>query len=89
MFEDQLEAVAHTSKRKGHDGVDLALFTDGLRDEREQGITIDVATGISPPQSENSSLPIHQATFSTPRNMVTGASPPTQHWFWSTPETEW
>ncbi|MEJ2113968.1 MAG: GTP-binding protein, partial [Flavobacteriaceae bacterium] len=43
IFEDQLTAIENTSKRKGHDGVDLALFTDGLRDEREQGITIDVA----------------------------------------------
>ena len=43
IFEDQLEAIETTSKKKGHDGVDLALFTDGLRDEREQGITIDVA----------------------------------------------
>src|SRR5690606_21310134 len=43
IFEDQLEAIESTSKRKGLEGVDLALFTDGLRDEREQGITIDVA----------------------------------------------
>jgi len=43
IFEDQLEAITNTSKKKGHKGVDLALFTDGLRDEREQGITIDVA----------------------------------------------
>ncbi|MFT6280853.1 MAG: sulfate adenylyltransferase subunit 1, partial [Salibacteraceae bacterium] len=38
IFEDQLSAVKKTSERKGHDGLDLALFTDGLRDEREQGI---------------------------------------------------
>ena len=37
IFEDQLAAVETTSKRKGHQGVDLALFTDGLKDEREQG----------------------------------------------------
>ena len=43
IFEDQLEAIENTSKKKGHAGVDLALFTDGLKDEREQGITIDVA----------------------------------------------
>ena len=43
IFEDQLLAIEKTSKKKGHAGVDLALFTDGLRDEREQGITIDVA----------------------------------------------
>ena len=43
IFEDQLESVTNTSAKKGHEGVDLALFTDGLKDEREQGITIDVA----------------------------------------------
>src|SRR4051794_41769300 len=45
IFEDQLEQVAEASKRRhGHNGtVDLALLTDGLRAEREQGITIDVA----------------------------------------------
>src|SRR5215212_10220517 len=43
IFEDQLEAVTQTSKQKGYDYVDLALLTDGLRAEREQGITIDVA----------------------------------------------
>ena len=40
IFEDQLESITNTSKNKGHEGVDLALSTDGLRDEREQGITI-------------------------------------------------
>ena len=34
IFEDQLDAIETTSKRKGHEGVDLALFTDGLRDEK-------------------------------------------------------
>ena len=43
IFEDQIAAVEKTSKRKGRDSFDLALFTDGLRDEIEQGITIDVA----------------------------------------------
>ena len=43
IFEDQLAAITSISKRKGHDQIDLALFTDGLRDERAQGITIDVA----------------------------------------------
>ena len=43
IFEDQLASVEATSKRRGHDGVDLALFTDGLRDERDHVITIDVA----------------------------------------------
>ncbi len=43
VMEDQLAAVERTSKERGHDYTDLALVTDGLRAEREQGITIDVA----------------------------------------------
>jgi hypothetical protein len=43
IFEDQLEAVEATSQSRGYDYTDLALLTDGLRSEREQGITIDVA----------------------------------------------
>jgi sulfate adenylyltransferase subunit 1 (EFTu-like GTPase family) len=43
IFEDQLEAVEATSHSRGYDYTDLALLTDGLRSEREQGITIDVA----------------------------------------------
>ena len=43
IFEDQLEAVERTSRDKGFDYTNLALLTDGLRAEREQGITIDVA----------------------------------------------
>lgn len=43
VFEDQLEAVQQSSLRKGFDYVDLSLLTDGLKSEREQGITIDVA----------------------------------------------
>ena len=43
IFEDQLEAVQKASQQKGDRYLDLALFTDGLRSERQQGITIDVA----------------------------------------------
>ena len=43
IFEDQLEHVVRTSERRGDGYVNLALLTDGLRAEREQGITIDVA----------------------------------------------
>ena len=43
IFEDQLEHVEETSRRRGDGYVNLALLTDGLRAEREQGITIDVA----------------------------------------------
>ena len=44
IFEDQMEAIERASKKQGEtEGVNLALLTDGLRAEREQGITIDVA----------------------------------------------
>src|SRR5210317_2275485 len=43
IFEDQMEAVKRASIKKGNETVDLSLLTDGLRAEREQGITIDVA----------------------------------------------
>ena len=43
IFEDQLEALERLSESRGATGADLALLTDGLRAEREQGITIDVA----------------------------------------------
>ena len=43
IFQDQLDAVELSSKNKGFDYVDLSLLTDGLKSEREQGITIDVA----------------------------------------------
>ena len=43
IFEDQLEAIEQSSRKRGDENVNLALLTDGLRAEREQGITIDVA----------------------------------------------
>ena len=43
IFEDQMEAIEISSKARGDEHVNLALLTDGLRAEREQGITIDVA----------------------------------------------
>ena len=43
IFQDQLAAIELSSEKKGFDYVDLSLLTDGLRSEREQGITIDVA----------------------------------------------
>ena len=43
ILADQLEVLEQQSKNKNEDGVDLAILTDGLRAEREQGITIDVA----------------------------------------------
>ena len=52
-MEDQWAAVERTSKERGHEYTDLALVTDGLRAEREQGITIDVAYRyFATPQAE-------------------------------------
>ena len=74
ISEDQLEAVASTSKRKGHKGVDLALFTDGLRDEREQGITIDVAYRYFTTPKRKFIIADTPGHIQYTRNMVTGAS---------------
>ncbi|MEO0573712.1 MAG: GTP-binding protein [Bacteroidota bacterium] len=74
IFEDQLEAVEITSKQKGHDGVDLALFTDGLRDEREQGITIDVAYRYFTTPKRKFIIADTPGHIQYTRNMVTGAS---------------
>jgi len=74
IFEDQLEAIESTSKRKGHNGVDLALFTDGLRDEREQGITIDVAYRYFTTPKRKFIIADTPGHIQYTRNMVTGAS---------------
>ncbi|HPE83730.1 MAG: GTP-binding protein [Aequorivita sp.] len=74
IFEDQLEAVENTSRKKGHEGVDLALFTDGLRDEREQGITIDVAYRYFTTPKRKFIIADTPGHIQYTRNMVTGAS---------------
>ncbi len=74
IFEDQLEAIEKTSKRKGHDQVDLAMFTDGLRDEREQGITIDVAYRYFTTPKRKFIIADTPGHIEYTRNMVTGAS---------------
>src|SRR5690606_3797505 len=74
IFEDQLEAIENTSKKKGHKGVDLALFTDGLRDEREQGITIDVAYRYFTTPKRKFIIADTPGHIQYTRNMVTGAS---------------
>lgn len=74
IFEDQIEAVESTSKRKGHEGIDLALFTDGLRDEREQGITIDVAYRYFTTPKRKFIIADTPGHIQYTRNMVTGAS---------------
>jgi sulfate adenylyltransferase subunit 1 len=74
IFEDQLEAIEKTSLKKGHDGVDMALFTDGLRDEREQGITIDVAYRYFTTPKRKFIIADTPGHIQYTRNMVTGAS---------------
>lgn len=74
IFEDQLESITNTSKKKGHKGVDLALFTDGLRDEREQGITIDVAYRYFTTPKRKFIIADTPGHIQYTRNMVTGAS---------------
>ncbi len=74
IFEDQLEAVEATSRAKGHDHTDLALLTDGLRSEREQGITIDVAYRYFSTPRRKFILADTPGHAQYTRNMVTGAS---------------
>lgn len=74
IFEDQLDAIAETSKRKGDEQVDLALLTDGLRAEREQGITIDVAYRYFATPKRKFIIADTPGHIQYTRNMVTGAS---------------
>lgn len=74
IFEDQLKAVENTSRKKGQEGVDLALFTDGLKDEREQGITIDVAYRYFTTPKRKFIIADTPGHIQYTRNMVTGAS---------------
>ena len=74
IFEDQIAAVENTSKQKGIEGVDLALFTDGLKDEREQGITIDVAYRYFTTPKRKFIIADTPGHVEYTRNMVTGAS---------------
>jgi bifunctional enzyme CysN/CysC/sulfate adenylyltransferase subunit 1 len=74
IFEDQLEAVEATSTARGYDYTDLALLTDGLRSEREQGITIDVAYRYFATPSRKFIIADTPGHVQYTRNMVTGAS---------------
>lgn len=74
IFEDQIEAIENSSKKKGLDGVDLAMFTDGLKDEREQGITIDVAYRYFTTPKRKFIIADTPGHIQYTRNMVTGAS---------------
>lgn len=74
IFEDQLEAVKQTSILKGKDDIDLSYFTDGLRAEREQGITIDVAYRYFATPKRKFIIADTPGHIQYTRNMVTGAS---------------
>ena len=75
IFQDQLEAVEKASKRIGGEGeVNLALLTDGLRSEREQGITIDVAYRYFATPKRKFIIADTPGHIQYTRNMVTGAS---------------
>ncbi len=74
IFEDQMEQVRQSSERKGLEGADLALLTDGLKDEREQGITIDVAYRYFATPKRKFIIADTPGHIQYTRNMVTGAS---------------
>ena len=74
IFEDQMEAVTEASKSRGNSEVNLALLTDGLRAEREQGITIDVAYRYFATPKRKFIIADTPGHVQYTRNMVTGAS---------------
>lgn len=74
IFEDQMEAVKQSSERKGLQHIDLSLLTDGLRSEREQGITIDVAYRYFATPKRKFIIADTPGHIQYTRNMVTGAS---------------
>jgi sulfate adenylyltransferase subunit 1 len=74
IFEDQYEALRVVSERRGEVGVNLALLTDGLRAEREQGITIDVAYRYFSTPKRKFIIADTPGHLQYTRNMVTGAS---------------
>jgi sulfate adenylyltransferase subunit 1 len=74
VFIDQMEAVEKTSQRKGLERIDFSLLTDGLKDEREQGITIDVAYRYFATPARKFIIADTPGHIQYTRNMVTGAS---------------
>lgn len=74
IFQDQYDAIEATSKKKGEENVNLALLTDGLRAEREQGITIDVAYRYFATPKRKFIIADTPGHIQYTRNMVTGAS---------------
>tara|TARA_B110000003_G_scaffold8399_1_gene8703 strand:+ start:36378 stop:37643 length:1266 start_codon:yes stop_codon:yes gene_type:complete len=74
IFEDQLQSLEKTNSRRGEQGINLALLTDGLRAEREQGITIDVAYRYFATPKRKFIIADTPGHIQYTRNMVTGAS---------------
>ncbi len=74
IFEDQLTSITHTTRKRGAEGVDLSLLTDGLQAEREQGITIDVAYRYFATPKRKFIIADTPGHEQYTRNMVTGAS---------------
>jgi len=74
IFQDQYDQIKETSERRGEEGVNLALLTDGLRSEREQGITIDVAYRYFSTPKRKFIIADTPGHIQYTRNMVTGAS---------------
>lgn len=74
IFEDQLETIKQTTERRGEEGINLALLTDGLKSEREQGITIDVAYRYFSTPKRKFIIADTPGHIQYTRNMVTGAS---------------
>jgi len=74
IFQDQMEAIEATSERRGESEVNLALLTDGLKSEREQGITIDVAYRYFSTPKRKFIIADTPGHIQYTRNMVTGAS---------------
>src|SRR5262245_55477291 len=74
IFEDTLEALEHSTRLRGEEGMNLALLTDGLRAEREQGITIDVAYRYFATPQRKFIIADTPGHVQYTRNMVTGAS---------------
>lgn len=74
IFEDQLQSLEETNSRRGEKGINLALLTDGLRAEREQGITIDVAYRYFATPKRKFIIADTPGHIQYTRNMVTGAS---------------
>ena len=74
IFEDQIQAVEESSKKRGDEHINLALLTDGLKAEREQGITIDVAYRYFATPKRKFIIADTPGHIQYTRNMVTGAS---------------